>query len=101
MRALAVSHTSPALSDPALEVRRLEAEIDRVDADLVKLIQARNEAVRQCAAAARQAGQPRVSQRHELSAIRRFDNVLGRDGVAFAMTLLRLARTVTSTVSAA
>jgi chorismate mutase len=66
--------------------------IDRLDAELVRLITERAAVSAQVQAARRAAGGPRIVQSRENDVVGRWHSALGRPGRAIALALLELGR---------
>ncbi len=73
------------------EIPALRMEIDRIDADLLRLIQRRSEVSQRIGRARMAAGGPRIVYNREMAVLGRFRD-LGSDGHELAMILLRLGR---------
>ncbi len=81
------------LSDPRTDAVAAGRErIDRLDAELVRLIAERAAVSAEVQAARRAAGGPRIVQSRENEVVRRWHDALGRPGSAIALALLELGR---------
>lgn len=75
----------------AEEIPALRQEIDRLDADILALVQRRNEVSRQIGRARMASGGPRIVYSREMAVLGRFAD-LGAEGRELAMLLLRMGR---------
>lgn len=75
----------------AMNIEALRAEIDRLDADILSLVQRRTELSRSIGAARMAAGGPRIVHNRELVILRHYA-ALGAEGRELALLLLRLGR---------
>ncbi|GAY10116.1 chorismate mutase I [Pseudonocardia sp. N23] len=73
------------------EIDVLRREIDRLDADILRLVQERTEVSRRIGAARMAGGGPRIVYSREIHVLARFRE-LGEEGRELAMLLLRLGR---------
>jgi chorismate mutase len=73
------------------EIAELRLEIDRLDAEILRLIQRRTEVSRRIGRARMAAGGPRIVYNREMAVLARF-RALGAEGRELAMLLLRLGR---------
>jgi chorismate mutase len=73
------------------EVDALRVEIDRLDAEILRLVKHRSEVSRRIGAARMAAGGPRIVYNREMAVLARFRE-LGTDGRELGMLLLRLGR---------
>ena len=81
------------LSDPRADAVETGRErIDRLDAELVRLIAERAAVSAEVQAARRAAGGPRIVQSRENEVVGRWHAALGRPGSAIALALLELGR---------
>jgi chorismate mutase len=81
------------LSDPRTDAVSAGRErIDRLDAELVRLIAERAAVSAEVQAARRAAGGPRIVQSRENEVVGRWHSALGRPGSAIALALLELGR---------
>jgi chorismate mutase len=76
---------------PSEDVTALRQEIDRLDTDILRLIQRRTEVSRQIGAIRRAEGGPRIVLSREQAVLARFRE-LGPEGRELGMMLLRLGR---------
>ncbi|HEY2204028.1 MAG TPA: chorismate mutase [Pseudonocardia sp.] len=76
---------------PAEDITTLREEIDRLDADILRLIKRRAEVSRQIGVIRRAEGGPRVVLSREQAVLARFRE-LGPEGRELGMLLLRLGR---------
>jgi chorismate mutase len=76
---------------PAEDITTLREEIDRLDADILRLIKRRAEVSRQIGVIRRAEGGPRVVLSREQAVLARFRD-LGPEGRELGMLLLRLGR---------
>lgn len=88
--------TSPADGTPAgdpttVDIPALREEIDRLDADILRLVNRRSEVSRRIGAARIAAGGTRIVYNREMAVLARFRE-LGPEGRELAMVLLRLGR---------
>lgn len=75
----------------AAEIDELRCEIDRLDTEILQLIQRRTEVSRRIGAARMAAGGPRIVYSREMAVLARFRD-LGSEGRELGMLLLRLGR---------
>lgn len=73
------------------EIQALRVEIDRLDADILRLIKRRTEVSQRVGAARMAAGGPRIVYNREMAVLERFRE-LGTEGRELGMILLRLGR---------
>lgn len=73
------------------EIPALRAEIDHLDAEILRLIKRRSEISQRVGAARMAAGGPRIVYNREMAILERFAD-LGADGRELGMILLRLGR---------
>lgn len=73
------------------EIPALRAEIDHLDAEILRLVQRRSEVSRRIGAARMAAGGPRIVYNREMAVLERFRE-LGAEGRELGMILLRLGR---------
>ena len=73
------------------EIPALRAEIDRLDAEILRLVQQRSAVSRRIGAARMAAGGPRIVYSREMAVLDRFRE-LGAEGRELGMILLRLGR---------
>jgi chorismate mutase len=92
--------TAPGTADPAAggsavpppaDLNELRLEIDRIDAELLRLIKRRTDVSRTIGAIRRAAGGPRVVHTREITVLERFSE-LGPEGAQLALLLLQLGR---------
>lgn len=77
--------------DTATDLARLRSEIDRLDAEILRLVQRRTAVSQAVGNARRAAGGPRVVHGREMAVLNRYRE-LGKEGYELAMLLLRLGR---------
>jgi chorismate mutase len=77
--------------DPPEVIQELRLEIDRLDAEILRLVQRRSEVSQRIGRARMAAGGPRIVYSREMAVLARFRD-LGPDGKALGMLLLRLGR---------
>ncbi len=77
--------------DPPEVIQELRLEIDRLDAEILALVQRRSEVSQRIGRARMAAGGPRIVYSREMAVLARFRD-LGPDGKALGMLLLRLGR---------
>ena len=75
-----------------LDIEKLRAEVDILDARILATVRERIEITRRAGAVRMEAGLPRVTHSSEMDLLRRFEKHLGRDGVTLGMLLIRLSR---------
>ncbi|GEL16211.1 hypothetical protein PA7_00480 [Pseudonocardia asaccharolytica DSM 44247 = NBRC 16224] len=75
----------------AAEIDELRLQIDRLDAEILRLINRRTEVSRRIGAARMAAGGPRIVYSREMAVLARFRE-LGAEGRELGMLLLRLGR---------
>jgi chorismate mutase len=80
----------PTLETPE-EIQALRVEIDRLDAEILRLIQRRTEVSRRIGRARMARGGPRIVYSREMAVLARFRD-LGPEGRELGMLLLRLGR---------
>ncbi|WP_214367467.1 chorismate mutase [Pseudonocardia sp. H11422] len=86
------SEPNPAVAVPtAEEIDDLRVEIDRLDGEILRLIQRRTEVSKLIGAARMAAGGPRIVYNREMAVLARFRE-LGTEGRELGMLLLRLGR---------
>jgi len=73
------------------EIDALRVEIDRLDADILRLIKRRSEVSQRIGRARMAAGGPRIVYNREMAVLARFRE-LGTEGRELGMILLRLGR---------
>jgi chorismate mutase len=76
---------------PPSDLSALRAEIDHLDAEILRLVQRRTAVSRAIGSARRAAGGPRVVHGREMAVLDRYRE-LGTEGHELAMLLLRLGR---------
>jgi chorismate mutase len=86
--------TTPDAADP---VHAGRAEIDAIDAEIIRLVEQRIAVSRSIQAARIAAGGRRVEHSREMAILDRYSRALGRSGTTLAMTLLELCRGVSPT----
>jgi chorismate mutase len=85
-------NTAPADDIPAEdEIQDLRVEIDRLDAEILRLVQRRTEVSQRIGRARMAAGGPRIVYNREMAVLARFRD-LGSEGRELGMLLLRLGR---------
>jgi chorismate mutase len=87
-------HVEIAITDPGArtaDISHLREEIDRLDADILRLIQRRTEVSQRIGAIRRAEGGPRIVLSREQAVLARFRE-LGPEGCELGMMLLRLGR---------
>jgi chorismate mutase len=77
--------------DPPEVIQELRLEIDRLDAEILRLVQRRSEVSQRIGRARMAAGGPRIVYSREMAVLARFRD-LGPDGRTLGMLLLRLGR---------
>jgi chorismate mutase len=88
----ATSEAAPTvLDDPAPDLAALRAEIDYLDAEILRLVQRRTAISQKIGQIRRAAGGPRVVHGREMAVLDRY-RPLGAEGRELAMLLLRLGR---------
>lgn len=75
----------------AEEIEALRGEIDRIDAEILRLVKRRSEVSQAIGRARMAAGGPRIVYNREMAVLARFRE-LGADGRELGMILLRLGR---------
>jgi chorismate mutase len=98
---MSVTSDDPVRADPdqpdatripaAEEIDELRLEIDRLDAEILRLVKRRSEVSRLIGAARMAAGGPRIVYNREMAVLARFRE-LGAEGRELGMLLLRLGR---------
>jgi chorismate mutase len=83
--------TSSTGEAPSTDLSALRAEIDYLDAEILRLVQRRTAVSRAIGSARRAAGGPRVVHGREMAVLDRYRE-LGTEGRELAMLLLRLGR---------
>ncbi|HEY8371654.1 MAG TPA: chorismate mutase [Pseudonocardiaceae bacterium] len=73
------------------DIEKLRAEIDRLDAEILRLVQRRTEVAQEIGRARMAAGGPRIVYNREMDVLARYRE-LGRAGRDLALILLRLGR---------
>lgn len=73
------------------EIAELRKEIDRLDAEILRLVKRRTAVSKQIGSARMAAGGPRIVYSREMTVLHRFRD-LGAEGRELAMLLLRLGR---------
>jgi chorismate mutase len=73
------------------EIAELRVEIDRLDAEILRLVKRRTEVSRRIGRARMAAGGPRIVYNREMAVLARFRD-LGAEGRELGMLLLRLGR---------
>ncbi|OLT13582.1 chorismate mutase [Pseudonocardia sp. CNS-139] len=86
-----VTTGNDATSTPDADIAQLRGEIDRLDAEILRLIQERTDVSRRIGRARMAAGGPRIVYSREMAVLARFRE-LGAEGRELAMLLLRLGR---------
>lgn len=89
--------TTAATTDAADPVSTGRAEIDAIDAEIIRLVEQRVAVSRSIQAARIAAGGRRVEHSREMAILDRYSRSLGRSGTTLAMTLLELCRGVSPT----
>ncbi|WP_433556812.1 chorismate mutase [Pseudonocardia xinjiangensis] len=90
-------NTAPADEEPADdipaedEIQDLRVEIDRLDAEILRLVQRRTHVSQRIGRARMAAGGPRIVYNREMAVLARFRE-LGAEGRELGMLLLRLGR---------
>ena len=85
-------NTAPADDIPAEdEIQDLRVEIDRLDAEILRLVQRRTHVSQRIGRARMAAGGPRIVYNREMAVLARFRE-LGSEGRELGMLLLRLGR---------
>jgi chorismate mutase len=85
-------NTAPADDIPAEdEIQDLRVEIDRLDAEILRLVQRRTHVSQRIGRARMAAGGPRIVYNREMAVLARFRD-LGAEGRELGMLLLRLGR---------
>jgi chorismate mutase len=88
----ATSEAAPRVQDGAAgDLAVLRAEIDYLDAEILRLVQRRTAVSQTIGNARRAAGGPRVVHGREMAVLNRYRE-LGKEGHELAMLLLRLGR---------
>jgi chorismate mutase len=77
--------------DPPEVIDELRLEIDRLDREILRLVQRRSEVSQRIGRARMAAGGPRIVYNREMAVLARFRD-LGPDGRTLGMLLLRLGR---------
>lgn len=88
---IAITDPGSASPDADSGIGPLRAEIDQLDADILRLIKQRTELSRQIGAIRQAQGGPRIVLSREQAVLARFRE-LGQDGRELGMLLLRLGR---------
>ncbi|KAA0022053.1 chorismate mutase [Antrihabitans cavernicola] len=88
-----VGITSETSGSDELDLQQMRADIDSLDAEILANVRRRVELTRSLGTSRVHSGRPRVAQHAEMDTLARFENHLGRDGVALGMLLIRLGRT--------
>lgn len=78
-------------TDPATAIDDLRAEIDHLDAEILRLVKRRTEAARAVGAARMTSGGTRIVHNREIAVLDRYRD-LGPEGAELAMVLLNLGR---------
>lgn len=86
-----IAVTDPVPVPTSSEINDLRQEIDRLDADILRLIQRRTEVSQRIGAIRRAEGGPRIVLSREQAVLARFRE-LGPEGRELGMMLLRLGR---------
>jgi chorismate mutase len=81
----------PVLDNPTPDLAALRAEIDYLDAEILRLVQRRTAVSQTIGLLRRAAGGPRVVHGREMVVLNRY-RALGTEGRELAMLLLRLGR---------
>ncbi|WP_078856598.1 chorismate mutase [Streptomyces sp. NBRC 109706] len=84
--------TGPAGGEPETVIARARAEIDALDAEIVRLVRQRVTVSERVQATRLANGGRRISLARENEVLRRWREELGQPGTALAMTLLELGR---------
>ena len=88
---IAVTDPGDPASPTGADISHLREEIDRLDADILRLIQRRTEVSQRIGAIRRAEGGPRIVLSREQAVLARFRD-LGPEGRELGMMLLRLGR---------
>ncbi len=73
------------------EIQAMRAEINEIDAEILRLIKRRSEVSQRVGRARMAAGGPRIVYNREMTVLKKFEE-LGADGRQLGMILLRLGR---------
>ena len=88
----AITEVAPSTGEtPAPDLSALRAEIDHLDAEILRLVKRRTAVSQAIGSARRAAGGPRVIHGREMAVLDRYRE-LGSEGRELAMLLLRLGR---------
>ncbi|GAA1877247.1 hypothetical protein GCM10009836_68320 [Pseudonocardia ailaonensis] len=88
---MSVSNEVPTDVPTQEEIAELRLEIDRLDADILRLVKRRTAVSRRIGVARMAAGGPRIVYSREIAVLSRFRE-LGAEGRELGMVLLRLGR---------
>lgn len=91
MTVMTTDDSTPAEIPAEDDISALRVEIDRLDAEILRLIKRRSEVSQRIGKARMAAGGPRIVYSREMAVLARFDD-LGVEGRELGMILLRLGR---------
>ena len=91
MTAVTTSDSTAAEIPSEDEISALRLEIDKLDAEILRLVKRRSEVSQRIGKARMAAGGPRIVYSREMAVLARFDD-LGVEGRELGMILLRLGR---------